>query len=129
MSITNITYLNQLIPNTMFTSNNSSQSIFLFSDILEVTKFLSSLEIDQAYVITFDFIISSLTYYEDSPVISLSKPILVTKNSSPSLISNFLKDRISLACDNYYLDDNILSMFSTQDGPCVIVNCSKINLF
>jgi hypothetical protein len=42
----------------MFSSNNVSKAIFSFCDIIEITKFLSTLEIDQVYVITFDFVIS-----------------------------------------------------------------------
>jgi hypothetical protein len=37
---------------------------------------------------------SWFTYEEDSPVISLSKPILITKNSNPRLISNFIKNQV-----------------------------------
>lgn len=129
MSITNITYLNQFMPNSMFYSNTALKTVFYFSDIIEITKFLSTLENDQAYVITFEFVMSWLNYEEDSPIIILSKPILTTKNSNPTLISKFLRERISLACDNYYLDDDILNMLSVQDGPGVIVNYSKIKLF
>lgn len=55
-------------------------------------------------------------FEEDSPVLNLSKPILVTRNSNPKLITNFIKDRIRLACDTYYLDDTILEMAEYSDN-------------
>jgi hypothetical protein len=71
-------------------------------------------------------------FEEDSPVLNLSKPILVTKNSNPRLISNFIKDRIRLACDTYYLDDTILEMIECSDNsdkPGVIIKYNEINIF
>jgi hypothetical protein len=65
---------------------------------------------------------------DDTPIISLGKPILITKNSDPKVNSNYLKDRIDLAIDSYYLDDTILE-YEKVDGPGVIINYSKINLF
>jgi hypothetical protein len=70
-------------------------------------------------------------YEEDCPIISLSKPILITKNSNSRVISKFIIERVKLACDIHYLDDSILECGSDKnhDGPGVIVNYSKINLF
>jgi hypothetical protein len=87
------------------------------------------ISLDKVYVLTFDFIISWLQFEEDNPVINLTKPILITRNSNPRLISNFLNSRIKLACDNYYLDENIMEMLIDPDGPGVIFKYNKINLF
>jgi hypothetical protein len=125
MSIKNITYLDQILENRLFIFNNPSIEWLHFSDYIEIKSFLDSLEIDKTYVITFDFIISWLSYDEDSPVINLSKPILITKNSNPRLIADFIKSRIILACENYYLDDSIID----KDGLGVIVKYDQINLF
>ena len=127
MSINNITYLDQIIPNRMFCFTNSLNTEFLFCDFIEVTKFLNTLEHNQAYVVTFDFIYSILMYNEDVPTINLSKPILITKNSNPETISIFLKERVILACNIHYLDESNLD--NQLDGISVIVNYSKINLF
>jgi len=128
MSINNITYLNQFIENRLFIFNNPIVTRFHFNDYIEVSLFLNQLEIDKVYVVTFDFVISWIQYDEDSPVINLSKPILITRNSNPRLISNFITSRIRLACDNYYLDENIIDMLIEQDGPGVIVKYNQINL-
>lgn len=127
MSITNITFLEQVIPNNMFCFTNAQSARLYFCDSLEFKHFLASLEIDQAYVVTFDFIYSWLMYNEDDPVISLGKPILITKNSNSVVISTYVKDRIRLVCDTYDLDDTIL--YNMGDGPGVVMNYSKINLF
>jgi hypothetical protein len=90
MSINRITYLDQFYKTGIFNLQNPDFKNFLFSDWLEVTKILNGLENDTIYVVSFEFILSWETYDEDSPVITLSKPILVTKNSNPKLIAKFL---------------------------------------
>lgn len=129
MSITQITYLNQFYPNAMFHSSNCSVTIFYFYDIIEIVKWLETLEQNQAYVVTFDFVFSFLTYNDDSPLINLAKPIIVTKNSNPNLISTFIRERIRLACDSYYLDDQIMDMLSKDDGPAILEKYKEINLY
>jgi hypothetical protein len=63
---------------------------------------------------------------EETPTITLSKPILVTKNSNPELISNYLKQRINIACESLNLQE---TSSDNSDGPVTVVNYSKINLF
>ena len=72
---------------------------------------------------------SNLTYDEDSPVITLSKPILITRNSNPRTISKFIKERIDLMIDSYFLDDEILQNLGSDDGPGVLLKYREINLF
>lgn len=87
MSINKITYLSSIYPHGILFFNNPKVTRFYFSDYLDVKLFLNSLKIDKTYVISFDFIVNWLSYDEYSPVITLSKPILITKNSNPRLIS------------------------------------------
>lgn len=108
MSIKNITYLDTILPNNLFIFNNSSKTRLFFNDYVETTQFLNGLEHDKVYVLTFDLVVSWLLYEEDSPSLNLSKPILVTRNSNPRLIVNFIKDRIRIACNSCYLDDTIV---------------------
>lgn len=124
MSIHKITFLEDVIPHSMFCSSNSLITWFYFNDPFEVKDLLSDLEYEQAYVVTFDFFVSSLLCCEETPAITLSKPILITKDSNPELISNYLKERINIACDSFHLEET-----SSLDGPVVVVNYSKINLF
>lgn len=129
LSLTKIDYLDDIIPNKIFISNDSKLNIFYFNDIIEVNKWLKTLEENETYVVTFEFIFSFLNYNDDSPTINLTKPILINNNSNPRLISKFINERIRLACDYYYLDDQIMDMLNKYDGPGVVVKCSKLNLF
>ena len=129
MSITRITYLNEFIPNEMFISNNPQIEIWNFWDKLEVKQFLNKLEIDQAYVVTFEFVTSFMIHDRDGPSILLGKPILITKNSNPEIVSNYLKERINLVIDSFYLDDEIIASDSNPDGPGLLLNYTKINIF
>jgi len=129
MSITNITYLQNIIPNDIIIINNPCVNRLYFIDFLEIKKFLLTLENDKVYVITFDFILTWLLYEENSPVINLSKPILITKNSNPRLLSNFIVDRIKVSCENYFLDEDIMEMLIKPDGPGVLAKYKVINLF
>jgi hypothetical protein len=63
---------------------------------------------------------------ENSPVITLSKPILVTKNSNPKIISKFIQDRIHLTCEAFYLNDDLMD---NLEGPGVLAKYKAINLF
>jgi hypothetical protein len=58
MTLKNITFLDQFIPNNMFCSNNATKERFYFNDSFEVRVFLNNLEDDTVYVVTFDFIVS-----------------------------------------------------------------------
>jgi hypothetical protein len=130
-SINKITYLDDIYSNEqpeIYYFRNSYINRFYLMDKNEVADFLFNLNNSKIYLITFEFVISWLQYDEDSPVISLSKPILITKDSNPSLISDFILDKIRLACDNYYLDEEIMDMMTKPEGPGVIVKYSEFRL-
>ena len=130
MSIDKITYLDQIIEKNLFAYNTRTESEFLhICDALEVKYFLDHLEDDKFYVVTFDFIISKCTYDPDNPFIVLSKPIVITKYSNARLISNYIFNRINIACNTYCLDEDLLNMLSTGDGPGVIAKYSEIKIF
>jgi hypothetical protein len=61
-----------------------------YSDSLEISKLLRSLEIDTFYVATFSLVPSWMDGDDENPLIILSKPILITKNSRSQTISNLL---------------------------------------
>lgn len=127
MSITRITYLDQFYTSGIFTIYDPLVNILHFQDNLELTEFLSELEADKNYVVTFNLIQPEMDGDDENPSITLSKPILITKNSNPKLISDFLEDKIQLACNSFYLDE---SLFEIEDkGLVVIVRYNEINIF
>jgi hypothetical protein len=67
---------------------------------------------------------------DDTPVITLSDPILITKNSNPRLISKFLLNRISLADERFDLNyDLTKNMRLNKGGPYIKVKYTEICLF
>jgi hypothetical protein len=129
MTINNITYLNQFIPHGVIAINNPIIDRFNFWDIIEITKFIRKLDQDKVYVINFEFVYSCLLHEDEDPVIKISKPILVTKNSDPKLISDFLKNKVDLIIDLYYLDDEIIKSLGKEDSPSILVKFSDIRIF
>jgi hypothetical protein len=128
MSLNKITYLDQILENKIFIISDPYTDILYFSDSLEIHQFLERLEKDKVYVLSLEFILSWLTY-EDSPVITLSKPILITRNSNARTISKFINERINLTVDSYFLDDEIIQNLGSSDGPGVLLKYREINLF
>nr|AWX52927.1 hypothetical protein [Lactarius sp. (in: basidiomycete fungi)] len=129
MSLNKITYLDQILENKILIISDPYTEIFYFNDSLEIHQFLERLEKDKVYVLSLEFILSWLSYDEDSPVITLSKPILITKNSNPRTISKFISERMNLMIDSYFLDDEIIQNLGSNDGPGVLLKYREINLF
>ena len=129
MSLNKITYLDQILENKILIISDPYTDIFYFNDSLEIHQFLERLEKDKVYVLSLEFILTLLTYDDDSPIITLSKPILITKNSNPRTISKFIKERIDLMIDSYFLDDERIQNLGSHDGPCVLLKYREINLF
>jgi hypothetical protein len=131
MSINKITYLQDIIPHKFFVFSEYDYTIFYFSDSLDIKLFLRELEIGKAYVVTFELIISEIIDIENPPVITLSKPILVTKNSNPLLIAKFINNQLVQADNNFNLDYELLINMrdSGKSVPYIIVKYATINLF
>ena len=98
LSTSNITFLDEFIEteskqNKVYFKSEIYTNRFYFSDSTEIKQLLDDLDNNKCYVVTFQFILSWLQYEEDNPVLVLSKPILISKDSNPSLISNFIWDK------------------------------------
>jgi len=65
--------------------------------------FLQILDFNKAYIIL--PILTTENVKGDGPILSLSKQILVTRDSDPMTISNFLFNQIELACMSYGIDN------------------------
>jgi hypothetical protein len=131
MSITNITYLQDIIPHKYFVFSEYDYTIFYFSDSLDIKLFLRELQIDKVYVVTFELIISELIDNDNPPVITLSKPIVVTRNSNPLIIAKFINNQIVQADNNFNLDYELLINMRNagKTVPYIIVKYATINLF
>ena len=130
MTINRITFLREILETNYFAWISIPVPEFLhMCDTLEIKYFLDYLEKDKTYVVTFDFIISKASYRAVNPFISLSEPIVITRNSNARLISNYIFNRINIACNTYCLDEDLFNMLSTGDGPGVIAKYSEIKIF
>lgn len=128
LSINKITFLDDIFDNddiNIFYFRKTFFTRFYLISTLEIADFLSNLDQNKAYIVTFEFIYCWSSYEIGEPTIILSKPILVTNESSHNLISNFLKDRINSACNSYFLDENLIQEF---DGPGILVRYSEIKI-
>jgi len=70
-------------------------------DILR--DFLQILDFNKAYVVL--PILTNKAVIGEGPILSLSKQILVTRDSNPLTISSFLLKQIEMACMNYGIDN------------------------
>jgi hypothetical protein len=131
MSINSITFLDRIISHRLFCFSEYLYTHFYFLDFIEVKQFLETLEIDKTYVLTFELIISDFGDDEVFPVITLSKPILITKNSNASVVSKFIKNKISLADEKFGLDIDLIINMKINDSspPCVLVKYNQISLY
>jgi hypothetical protein len=102
---------------------------FNYTDKLEVSKFLETLESGKVYVVTFEFVYSFDLYDEDRPTINLTRPNLVTKNSNPELISKILQKLINITCETSHLNDLINEESNTLEKGGIIEKHTEINLF
>lgn len=129
MSINKITYLSQLVQNRLFVFTNFVFTHLFFSDILELKLFLKELEVDKVYVVIFELHMSDFKD-EDSPVLTLSEPILITKNSNPKLLSKFILNQINKADNTFGLDFDLIKNMNINKGcPFVLLKYNAINLF
>jgi len=111
-SRTNITFLSEQVNN----KNLFKIGYYHFFKIpgleLGILKdFLQILDFNKAYIIL--PILATPETKGEGPILSLSKQILVTRDSNPITISNFLSNQIEMACMNYGIDslENFIVVF------------------
>jgi hypothetical protein len=92
-----------------------------FGDIKEIKNLLCLLDNNKAYIVTFDLILDQSGYQLGDPSIILASPILISKDSNPWLISNYLVSQVVKACESYDLND--------QSEVSVLVKYREIIVF
>jgi hypothetical protein len=132
MSINRITYLDQIHTCKYFIFADYLSHPLYFADFIEVKQFLELLEYDKIYVLTLDLIVTNFSDedIDDNPVISLTNPILVTRNSNPILISKFILNRIYKVDDHLDLNLDLLRDIRLFNGPpYILIKYNQINLY
>jgi hypothetical protein len=102
-SKTNVTFLTEQVNNKKLFKIGYYHFFKIPQLELGILKdFLQILDFNKAYVVL--PILATPEARGDGPILSLSKQILVTRDSNPITISNFLLSQIELACMNYGID-------------------------
>nr|YP_009487161.1 hypothetical protein [Russula compacta]AWB36063.1 hypothetical protein [Russula compacta] len=123
MSITNITFLHDLIPfSGIHVFNSPNYRILYFWDGLEISKFLDNLESDKNFVVTAELIGTNIEYLSANPKISLSELFVINRDSSSDLISDYLLKQACLACNIYKLESHQI------ECPAILLKYKEINL-
>jgi hypothetical protein len=100
----NITFLKEQVENKKLFKIGYYHFFKIPNLELTVLKdFLQLLDFNKAYIVL--PILATVETVGDGPILSLSKQILVTRNSNPITISNFLFKQIEIACMNYGIDN------------------------
>ena len=114
LSISRISYINDL-DLAVFTDFESEKiEIFNKFTIEETTDFLNKLEDNESYMLEIGFVPNIALWDLDAPLMSLSNPVLINRNSSPTTINKFILERLDYMVDYYYLDDTILQKESNS---------------
>jgi DNA polymerase type B, organellar and viral len=100
----NVTFLSEQVENKKLFQIGYYHYFKIPNLELEVLKdFLQILDFNKAYIIL--PILATEDTKGEGPILSLSKQILVTRDSNPIIISNFLLKQIEIACMNYGMDN------------------------
>jgi hypothetical protein len=100
----NVTFLSDQIKNKkLFTIGNYNYFKFITLEINEIKNFLEQLESNKAYIVLPILVVSGLE--SNTPILSLTNQILVTKDSDPNIILNFILKQIELSCANYGIEN------------------------
>lgn len=117
LSITRISYYNELDNPAIPDFESEKIEIFREFTIKETNEFLNKLEDNESYILDIEFISNIALWDLDAPVMTLSKPLLVNRNSSATTITKFILERLDFMVDYYYLDDTIIQ----KDSNCAVL--------
>jgi hypothetical protein len=123
-----IIFLDQLIPEGIVYLINPYIYICDKFQESDIKLFLNRLDGYKSYAVSIELVFSWLLYDELFPAIMLSKPFLVTRNSNPKIIFEFIRDRLFELIDSYYLDDSIIQDLG-PDRHTIILRYKEIILF
>ena len=101
-------------------------SLFYLKNLtLDITNFINNLNEEDNYWISLSFYPDISVYNIDGAMqIYICDPILINKDSSPLLLTQFINDRLNVMIDFYYLDDSIIN----SKDSIIIVKFTEIEL-
>jgi len=91
----------------------------------DITDFLNSLNESDNYWVSFSFYPDIIGYQIDEGIkLFISDPILINRESSALLLTQFIMNRLNIMVDFYYLDDSIIS----SNDSIIIVKFTDIEI-
>jgi hypothetical protein len=119
LSIDEISYLDER-DSPVIVSDTVNKEFISVYDMEDLTNFLANQDIEDNYVVNIVFIQDIVYCSINMPQLLLSRPFLVNRSSSPTLLNKFIDERLQLMIDLYYLDDSILN--NEEFDPAKIFN-------
>jgi hypothetical protein len=98
--------------------------IFKFWE-LELKDFINNLENNENYVVSIEFIPYFSELISEPPRLFISKPILINKHSSPTLISKFIDERLKFLVKYFDMNINILEI--SENDSRIFMMYQKVN--
>jgi hypothetical protein len=91
----------------------------------DLNDFIDGLDEDSDYWISLSFFPTMTGYgLDDGMQLYIADPILINKDSSSILLTQFIENRLQLMIDFYYLDDSIFD----NDEAIIVVKFTEIEL-
>jgi hypothetical protein len=116
VSISKISYLNDLDISVFPDLESEKTEIFREFTFEETKKLLNKLEDNESYVLDIAFIPDISLWDLDAPEMSLSRNLVINRNSSATTINKFILERLDFMVDYYYLDDTIIQ----KESNCAV---------
>jgi hypothetical protein len=105
---------------------NEKSSFFLIKELTkDITNFLNNLNETDNYWLSLSFYPRIEGYANNEGIqLHISDPILINKDSSPLLVTNFIMNRLNMITEFYGLDDSIIN---SRDS-IIVVKYTEIEL-
>lgn len=91
----------------------------------ELTDFINNLEDNANYVISIEYLPEFSELISEQPRLFLSKPILINKHSSPTLISQFIDEKLKFMIKYFNMNTNFLEI--SQNNSRILLIYQKVN--
>jgi hypothetical protein len=106
--------------------HKTRRTVLCINDLtLDIIDFINNLNEDDNYWVSFSFY-PTITGYniDDGMQLYISDPILINKDSSSILLTQFIMNRLHRMIDFYYLDDSIIN----NNDSIIVVKFTEIEL-
>nr|WEH01508.1 hypothetical protein [Russula griseocarnosa] len=95
----------------------------------DIPTFIKNLDDDKNYIVSIEFVPGRSNYCADAPELILSRPFLINKFSSPTLITKFIFERLDLMDIYFQLDEDFMFNFENlTDESFILMKFSEVDI-